>query len=117
MVLSEFITEGHFGRHLRRTRVIYAERLSVLLEEAAQTLSGLLEISTVEAGLQTIGWLCEGVDGESVARAAGKRNVDVVPLSRYGKGTLTREGSDNLGFAALDVREIKRGVKDLAIAH
>jgi GntR family transcriptional regulator/MocR family aminotransferase len=27
-VLCDFIAEGHFGRHLRRMRQIYAERLS-----------------------------------------------------------------------------------------
>ena len=57
LVLTEFIREGHFGRHVRRMREIYAERLSVLLEEARAKLAGLVEISDVEAGLQTIGWL------------------------------------------------------------
>ena len=54
VVLSEFITEGHFGRHLRRMREVYAERLSVLLEEARLRLRGLLEISSVEAGLDRL---------------------------------------------------------------
>src|SRR5207244_4911249 len=30
-VLCDFITEGHFARHIRRMREIYAERLQVLL--------------------------------------------------------------------------------------
>jgi len=30
-VLCDFITEGHFSRHLRRMREVYAERLSTLL--------------------------------------------------------------------------------------
>src|SRR5215469_6524169 len=47
-VLCEFIREGHFGRHLRRMREVYAERLSILLESAKQRLAGLLKISTVE---------------------------------------------------------------------
>ncbi len=38
-VLCDFITEGHFGRHLRRMREIYAERLSVLLEAAREKVS------------------------------------------------------------------------------
>src|SRR6202041_944511 len=44
-VLCDFITAGHFGRHLRRMRQIYAERLSVLLQSARENLRGLLEIS------------------------------------------------------------------------
>jgi GntR family transcriptional regulator / MocR family aminotransferase len=69
LVLSEFISEGHFGRHLRRMREIYAERLSIPLQESRSRLSGLLEISDVEAGLQTVGWLSRGVAGETAAAA------------------------------------------------
>jgi GntR family transcriptional regulator/MocR family aminotransferase len=114
-VLCDFITEGHFGRHLRRMREVYAERLSVLLECARQSLSGLLEISGVEAGLQTAGWLSGGIDGELAAAAAANREVEVTPLSRYSRGRMAREGLQ-LGFAAVDVKEIRRGVRELAIA-
>ena len=115
LVLTDFITDGHFGRHLRRMREVYAERLSVLLEEARLRLSGLLEISGVEAGLQTAGWLCDGIDAESAAAAAAKRNVDVTPVGRYSEGRVVSAGLQ-LGFAALDAKEIRRGVRELAIA-
>jgi GntR family transcriptional regulator / MocR family aminotransferase len=114
-VLCDFITAGHFGRHLRRMRQIYAEHLNVLLHCAKQNLSGLLEISGVEAGLQTVGWLTRGVNGESAAAAAAKRNVEVTPLSIYSQGNLGSTGLQ-LGFAAVDAKEIRRGVYDLAIA-
>jgi GntR family transcriptional regulator/MocR family aminotransferase len=114
-VLCDFITEGHFGRHLRRMREVYAERLSVLLECAQERLGGLLDISAIEAGLQTVGWLGEGMNGESATRAAAARDVEVFPLSRYSRGKVAREGLQ-LGFAAVDPREIRRGVLDLATA-
>jgi GntR family transcriptional regulator/MocR family aminotransferase len=119
-VLCDFITEGHFGRHLRRMRGIYAERLSVLLQSARERLVGLLDISSVEAGLQTVGWLPRGISGESATRAAAARNVEVIPLSWYHRGRATgfqpsREALQ-LGFAAVDPREIERGVQDLARA-
>jgi GntR family transcriptional regulator / MocR family aminotransferase len=114
-VLCDFITEGHFGRHLRRMREVYAERLSVLLESARETLAGLLDISGVEAGLQTAGWLGAGLDGKSAARAAAARGVEVTPLSDYAQAGGLPEGLQ-LGFAAVDPREIRRGVKDLAAA-
>ncbi len=114
-VLCDFITEGHLGRHLRRMRAVYAERSSVLLLEAREKLGGLLKISEIEAGLQTVGWLCGGIDGESARRAAAARDVEVFPLSRYSRGRLAREGLQ-LGFAAVNARELRRGVQDLAIA-
>ena len=113
-VLCDFITEGHFGRHLRRMRGVYAERLSVLLDSARERLAGLMDISGVEAGLQTVGWLRGGISGESAMRAAAARNVEVIPLSRYTRGRTNREGLQ-MGFAAVDPREIQRGVEELAV--
>ena len=114
-VLCDFITEGHFGRHLRRMREVYAERLAVLSESARQKLAGLLVISNVEAGLQTVGWLCRGIDDQSATKAAAARDVEVIPLSWYARGNVTQQGLQ-LGFAAVDTREIRRGVQELAAA-
>jgi GntR family transcriptional regulator / MocR family aminotransferase len=114
-VLCDFITEGHFGRHLRRMRGVYAERLSLLLRLAGERLAGLLDISSVEAGLQTVGWLRPGITGKSAWRAAAARDVDVIPLSVYDLSHAAPEGLQ-LGFAAVDAREMERGVKELAIA-
>jgi len=114
-VLCDFITEGHFARHIRRMRELYAERLSVFMECARQKLSGLLEIPEVEAGLQTVGWLKRGISANRAAAAAAKYDVEVVPLGRYASGRLRREGLV-LGFAAVDARELRRGVEQLALA-
>jgi GntR family transcriptional regulator/MocR family aminotransferase len=114
-VLCDFITAGHFGRHLRRMRQIYAERLNVLLDSARQNLTGLLEISGIEAGLQTVGWLQRGINAESAAAAAAERNVEVTPINIYSHGNVASTGLQ-LGFAAIDAKEIRRGVQDLALA-
>jgi GntR family transcriptional regulator / MocR family aminotransferase len=113
-VLCDFISEGHFGRHLRRMREVYAGRLSALMEGAKENLEGLLEISNIEAGLQTVGWLGNGIDGKSAAKAAASRGVEVVPLRWLSHGRKKREGLQ-LGFAAVDANEIRRGVRELAI--
>src|SRR5579864_3656160 len=39
VVLADFVDGGHFGRHVRRMRQVYAERLSVLLECASARLA------------------------------------------------------------------------------
>jgi GntR family transcriptional regulator / MocR family aminotransferase len=114
-VLCDFIVDGHFGRHLRRMRGVYAERLKILLESAKRKLGGLLEISNIEAGLQTVGWLKKGIGEKDGARAAAERNVEVIPLSSYAQGYV-EQGGLQLGFAAVDPKEIRRGVEDLAKA-
>jgi GntR family transcriptional regulator/MocR family aminotransferase len=120
-VLADFLAEGHFGRHIRRMREIYSERLAVLLEEASVHLAGLLTISGgsgIEAGLQTVGWLRGGISAETAERAALSRGVEVTPLSRYGREPMPESAGNGLllGFAAVDVPEIRRGVRELATA-
>jgi GntR family transcriptional regulator / MocR family aminotransferase len=112
-VLCDFISEGHFARHIRRMREVYAERLGVLLKAAREKLEGVLEISNVEAGLQTIGWLPSEFDAEAVARAAAEKNVEVRPLRRYAYGRAPGNGIV-LGFAAVESKELRRGVQELS---
>ena len=112
-VLSDFITGGHFGRHIRKMREVYAERLGCLVDGVNRQLAGALDITAVEAGLQAAGMLQPGVDAEAVARAALARQVEVTPLSRYAHNSMPRDGLQ-LGFAPVGTREIRRGVEVLA---
>jgi GntR family transcriptional regulator/MocR family aminotransferase len=114
-VLADFINHGHFGRHLRRMREVYAERLAVLLESAKEGLAGWLEISNIEAGLQTVGWLRPGIGAVAAAKAAHQRKVEVVPLGVYSRGHRKKEALQ-LGFSSVEPAEIRRGVRELALA-
>ncbi|HTH53788.1 MAG TPA: PLP-dependent aminotransferase family protein [Edaphobacter sp.] len=119
-VLCDFLDAGHFGRHLRRMREVYSERLGVLLEEGRRLLGGVMEISEIEAGLQTVGWLAKGLDGRAVAKAAAERGVETMPLAGFYRSAeerkqLPRDGLQ-LGFAAVNPKELRRGVEELARA-
>jgi GntR family transcriptional regulator / MocR family aminotransferase len=114
-VLCDFIEQGHFGRHLRRMRKVYAERWAALSHYASRHLSGVLRLSDIEAGLQTTGWLKAGILAEDVALAAAKRRIDVVPLSRYCHASRLEEGLQ-IGFAAVDEAAIEKGILALAEA-
>jgi GntR family transcriptional regulator/MocR family aminotransferase len=114
-VVCDFIEQGHFGRHLRRMRKVYAERLGALSHHASQHLSGFLTLSDIEAGLQTIGWLRTGVVAEDAALAAARRKIDIVPLSRYCRTFRLKEGLQ-IGFAAVDEAAIAKGISGLAEA-
>src|SRR6202012_2407087 len=56
-ILAEFITEGHFGHHVRRMRQSYAERIDVLKTAADRHLDGVLDVVHAGAGIRTLGWL------------------------------------------------------------
>ncbi len=114
-VLTEFITEGHFGRHIRRMRALYQERRAVLLDEAQRELTGLLEVQVSDAGLHAIGWLPQGTDDRSAARLAAAEGVDTVPLSSFYWG-LGKQSGLVLGFAAFSAPELRSGARKLARA-
>ena len=113
-VLNDFIREGHFARHIRRMREVYAERLGVLLEAATKELRGLIEISNVEAGLQTIGYLKEGFAADKIVVEAAKRQVELKSVGQYYAAKKKPTNGLVLGFAAVEPKELQRGVKELA---
>jgi GntR family transcriptional regulator/MocR family aminotransferase len=112
-VLCDFIEQGHLGRHLRRMRKIYEERFTILREAAEEHLGEYLEIANIEAGLQTIGRLRVDLSAEAVAQRAALHDIDVVPLNRYCHTASIPEGLQ-IGFAAVQEKEIRRGVQKLA---
>ena len=114
-VLTEFITEGHFGRHIRRMRALYQERRAVLLDAAKHELSGLLEVQVSDTGLHAIGWLPQGIDDRSAARFAATEGVDTARLSSFYRGPSKRSGL-MLGFAAFSEPELRSGARKLARA-
>jgi GntR family transcriptional regulator/MocR family aminotransferase len=111
--LCEFLAGGHFGRHIRRMRELYAERLTTLGDAVQHRLAGLVELSPTEAGIHTMAWLKPGFDANAVARAAAAKQVETVPIERFVLHTPRPEGL-LLGFAPYTVRQIRDGVDRLA---
>ena len=111
-VLAEFITEGHFARHVRRMRTLYEARQKILVEECRRHLGGLLEVKKADAGMHLVGWLPEGVDDPEVSRKAAERGLKLAAVSDYSANALPR-GGFILGYTAFDERQIRDGVRIL----
>lgn len=111
-ILTEFIVEGHFARHVRRMRALYRERQQILVEECEKNLKGLLEVKKADAGMHLVGWLPEDFDGEEISRQATAQSLKITPLSTYSRINLPRDGFI-LGYTAFDEKQIKAGVKKL----
>lgn len=112
-VLADFIGEGHFGRHIRRMRELYARKLEVLRTAAATELNGLLDLVETRAGLQTVGWLARSIRDQDAERAAAAEGLDVTAVSRFAFERKVRPGL-MLGFAMADERTLRQGVTKLA---
>jgi GntR family transcriptional regulator / MocR family aminotransferase len=114
-ILCDFIADGHFGRHIRRMRELYAARLAALLYESRRYLSGLLEVSPVQAGLYSVAFLRNGMTSREAEDAAAIDGVETMGFHRL---TLARPDLRALvlGFAAFDETSIRNGVICLAKA-
>jgi GntR family transcriptional regulator/MocR family aminotransferase len=114
-ILADFLSEGHYARHIRRMREVYAERRQGLVERTASRLGGALRLSAEPAGLDLVGWLGEGLCEREVLRGAETHGVSLEPLSAYTVRARVPPGVV-LGFAALPRRQMEEGVERLAHA-
>ncbi|HWW23957.1 MAG TPA: PLP-dependent aminotransferase family protein [Edaphobacter sp.] len=112
-VLAEFITEGHLGRHLRRMRETYAERLGALYSSAEKHFGDALRLSGIQAGLNTAAFYKAPVDSIDLEREAARNGIDASGLDRF---TLRKPKIRGLllGFAAFEPRIIDQGMQKLA---
>ena len=113
-VLTDFITEGHFERHIRRTRAVYAERQALLFALARKHLAGRLTLQDADAGMTVVGWLPPGTRESEIARAASERGVDVDPLGAFAHRTMPP--GLLLGYAGIRDVEIREGMGKLVRA-
>jgi GntR family transcriptional regulator/MocR family aminotransferase len=116
-VLAEFISDGHFVRHIRRVRSMYAKRQAALIEAVNQELGGLLEIETRPSGMHLVGWFSGDVDERAVERAAAERGIDVTP---FGNCCLASPPAGRrglvLGHAGFSPDQIREAAGSLAAA-
>ncbi len=113
-VLADFIDEGHFTRHIRNMRMLYAERQEALIQ-AAQDLAEFLDVQPASTGLHLMGWLSSGLDEQVVSQYAAEVDVEVQPLSMYSIETFPSQGL-LLGYAAVDLHQIREGIHRLRSA-
>jgi GntR family transcriptional regulator / MocR family aminotransferase len=114
-VLADFIREGHFARHLRRTRALYRERRGTLVDAIRTQLGNVLSVLGDEAGMHLVVSLSKGPNDRDVSVRAARQGLWVMPLSPSYIGKASRQGFV-LGFGGTGVPEISSGVRRLRSA-
>jgi GntR family transcriptional regulator / MocR family aminotransferase len=114
-VLADFIREGHFARHLRRTRSLYRERRIALVDAIRAQLGDVLSVLGDEAGMHLVTRLSKGPNDHDVSVRAARQGLWVMPLSPCYLGRASRQGFV-LGFGGTSVPEILSGVRRLRTA-
>jgi len=113
-VLTEFINEGHFARHLRKMRQIYAQRRAALIESLAFEFPADwgLEVHGADAGMHLAVTLPSGLRDTEIAARAARERLWLWPLSRSYMADNVRQGFV-LGFGSTAVEQMPRAVRQL----
>ncbi len=111
--LFDFIHDGHFARHIRRMRSVYAERRAVLVATIERELDEVAIVGD-RAGMHLVVMLPRGRDDRDVAVRAARRGISVIPLSSCYAGARTRAGL-LLGYGATDASAIPDAVRRLGV--
>lgn len=105
LALTDFITEGHFVRHLRQMRGLYLSRREALVDGIARNCAGMLAIHNADAGLHIATILPDDVDDVDVVRRLGARDIAATALSTCYIGPESRSGL-LLGFGGFSESRI-----------
>ncbi|OAJ61742.1 DNA-binding protein [Paraburkholderia ginsengiterrae] len=113
--VADFIEQGHFARHLKRMRTLYAERRMLIVHALEQAFGERLIVDLPPGGIQFAVQFTEGPDGPvddvAVAARAREAGLAVLPLSIWYANVHGRRTLRGLviGFANIaDAREAGR---------
>jgi GntR family transcriptional regulator/MocR family aminotransferase len=111
-VLADFITEGHFTRHIRKMRQVYKERRSVLFDCLTREFPRErgFEVHGVQAGMHLAMTLPDGMDDREISSRAAASRLWLWPLSPSYSTSPARQGFV-LGYGSSLPAQIPKAVR------
>ena len=115
-VLTDFIQEGHFEKHLRRSRMKYASRRKVLLQALEQALGNRVQISGASAGVHLLVWIKNMSQAQlnKLIEGAAKEGVGLYSILPYYLNPPKNRAGLLFGYASLTEDAIRNGVRIFA---
>jgi GntR family transcriptional regulator/MocR family aminotransferase len=110
VALAEFIRGGHFSRHVRQMRMIYAERRRILVREIERVFADDCTVVGANAGMHLTVLMRGTIKDHEVAARALRRKLLVSPLSIAYLGDTPQQGFV-LGFGNTQAGQIREGVR------
>lgn len=114
-VLTDFLREGHFARHIRRMRMLYMDRRRALVKAIHIEMGDRLEIVGAEAGMHLVALLPRGTNDVAVSRQAAQMGISAIPLSSCYLTAPTRSGLI-LGYGGANAQQIHDGIRKLGMS-
>lgn len=114
-VLTDFIREGHFARHIRRMRMLYLDRRRALVNAIQIQMGDMSKVIGAEAGMHLVALLPRGTNDVAVSRKAAQRGISAMPLSVCYSKAPTRGGLI-LGYGGTNAHRIHDGNRKLRMS-
>ena len=112
-VVTEFMRQGHFAAHIRRTRLQYRGQRDTLVAELRRRAGDHLVVDVPDQGMHLIAFLRHRRSDVEVERAAGQRGVIVRAIQPMYKKARPRSGL-MLGFSGFSREAILPAAAALA---
>ncbi len=113
--LVDFIREGHFERHLHRTRTRNSRRRTAMLDAIERYLGASAAVSGINAGLHLMLWLRDipASRARELQMRAARAGVGVYPVAPFYLSPPKQVGL-LLGYASLPEKQITEGIRRFA---
>ncbi len=110
-ILTDFLRQGHFERHLNRMKKLYKVKHDTMLE-CLNGFGNLITVIGENAGLHLVVQVNLPVSEQTLLEKARKQGIRLYPLSPYFMNdTPTRRPAFLMGFANLEEDEIQKGLQ------
>lgn len=114
-VLKEFLTQGHYERHLNRMRGVYRGKRNCLLEQMKK-LKGICTVAGEDAGTHILVRMENGMTDDEAAKQAEEYGVKVYTLKNWCIREIGCSRKLVLGYATMKEEEIIQAVDRLVQA-
>ncbi|HXJ84187.1 MAG TPA: PLP-dependent aminotransferase family protein [Candidatus Methylomirabilis sp.] len=112
-VVAEFMRQGHFASHLRRTRLLYRNQRDALVAELARRAGDHVEVDVPDQGMHLIAYVRDPRSDTTIEAAARQRGIAVRAIRPMYKKARPRSGL-MLGFSGFSCEAIRAAATRLA---
>jgi GntR family transcriptional regulator/MocR family aminotransferase len=110
-IIAQFLTEGHFARHLKKMRVLYKERRAFTINAIESVFPGRFQIDQRNGGLLIAArFIRQEEDDIEIAETWNHAGLAVMPLSRWYE---SRRKVSGLVFGFTNVNSETEAVQEL----
>lgn len=113
--MAKFMEQGHWGRHVRRMRILYKKKHDTLLQAIEHHFGSKAVVVGQGAGLHVVLQLSEGNSGErEILRRAEEGGIRLFPFTATCPTGESASTNILLGFGGMTAVEIEQGVQRLS---